>query len=791
MLGVAEKLHTHKFARGHWIAQRPRHPEETVKLSTRNTTLVASGALAPFGFALAQSVGLALARSPQAAETAPVSVAAAESGAPTLTVLEPIRVEASVPSEVRDTPGAADRLTEAQIDTYRAYTLHDLLDFVPGLRHIDDDTLGRRSGIGIRGAPSRRSRKTLLLEDGVPINASTYLDPGAHYTPPTERLQSVDILKGAGHVLHGPLNNHGIVNFINKKPTRTAETTLEVGAGDLGAFKRHAMHTRTDGSVGTVLAYTGLDADGAFDVEETGFNDFFASLDWNLASGHHLGVSATYLRERSNYDESNLTPVEFALDPRRKRDRFGQEFNTIAVDYQKYALVHDFQLSERLSVSTVAFVTDLDRPRFTVDPDEVEADALPEFVYADPAREFVPGVSGVMISRDRHYQTYGIETRMQLTESAGQNLTHTWQWGLRFERHFLDNRESFGDIGEVLRESNRGSFSGENEFEEAAQEKFQASAASLFVQDSLRFGNLTLIPGLRVEHYTQNKTLVSEGDAVLNEREEDDNTLVLPSISLLYERDDNTQLFGNIARGYAPAFARTAAEFPLEPETAINSQIGLRSRLSPLVSIEGAVFYNLIQDTVVQEPFTINDENLVVNAEDSVSYGIDFGLRVASRALEDTGLRVFGELAYNYTRAEFSGGELDGNHVPEVPENAGSLTLGLEHSSGFHLSATASHFGSFFSDLANTRERVLADEDGVPIGVGENVEIREPAVLGEVASHTIFSARASYAFGSTPRTELWLQGRNLSDRLYVTDHENGIRPGAERSVIAGVTLRFR
>lgn len=43
---------------------------------------------------------------------------------------------------------------------------------------------------------------------------------------------------------------------------------------------------------------------------------------------------------------------------------------------------------------------------------------------------------------------------------------------------------------------------------------------------------------------------------------------------------------------------------------------------------------------------------------------------------------------------------------------------------------------------------------------------------------------------SQPMTTLWVQGRNLSDKLYVSDHENGMRPGPERSVMAGVTVRF-
>ncbi len=41
-----------------------------------------------------------------------------------------------------------------------------------------------------------------------------------------------------------------------------------------------------------------------------------------------------------------------------------------------------------------------------------------------------------------------------------------------------------------------------------------------------------------------------------------------------------------------------------------------------------------------------------------------------------------------------------------------------------------------------------------------------------------------------PKTELWVTGRNLTDKTYIVDIENGIRPGAARTVIGGVTIRF-
>lgn len=51
--------------------------------------------------------------------------------------------------------------------------------------------------------------------------------------------------------------------------------------------------------------------------------------------------------------------------------------------------------------------------------------------------------------------------------------------------------------------------------------------------------------------------------------------LFLPAVSLLVTKGTRMSVFANIGRGYTPAFARTAAGFPLDPETGVNAQIGL------------------------------------------------------------------------------------------------------------------------------------------------------------------------------------------------------------------------
>ncbi|MEQ9736555.1 MAG: TonB-dependent receptor plug domain-containing protein, partial [Algiphilus sp.] len=385
---------------------------------------------------------------------APALILAAAAASAETATFDPIIVESTFEGSANQTPGAARSIDEDILVERRPYSLHDALEQIPGLRTLDDDAMGRRSGIGVRGAPPRRSRKVLLLEDGVPINAAPYLDSSGHYTPPTQRLERVDALKGAGHVIYGPINNYGIINFRNKQPTETPVTTVELGSGNLNTSSRHVMHQRTDGAVGTVLSYTSFAGDGIFDIERTRYDDYFGSIDWALTEQQSIGLSATFARERSNYDESNLTPQEFAAAPYRKKNRFAQENNTIAPDYYKLDLTHQWQ-SNSWQISSRVFASRLFRPRFTVDPDEAEVSALPDVVLTDPEYRFVPGESGVMVSRTREYENLGAESRFVLDLGA-QRLS----WGVQLHRSLFDDKRSFGEPGEVLDANNRGNVRG-------------------------------------------------------------------------------------------------------------------------------------------------------------------------------------------------------------------------------------------------------------------------------------------------------------------------------------------
>src|SRR5690606_34248732 len=141
------------------------------------------------------------------------------------------------------------------------------------------------------------------------------------------------------------------------------------------------------------FAYTGMNADGVFDTESHQYDDLFGSVRWALNPDHELGGSVTWFRERSHYDERNLTLAEYARAPRGKQQLGeGAEFNTMAVNYMKGHVTHRGRLGTDIRITSHVFGTDLDRPRFE-------------------SRAGGPGVTGgYMRGRERRYTTVGGES---------------------------------------------------------------------------------------------------------------------------------------------------------------------------------------------------------------------------------------------------------------------------------------------------------------------------------------------------------------------------------------------
>lgn len=94
------------------------------------------------------------------------------------------------------------------------------------------DTGGMMSRIRLRGMDNG----TLLLIDGHPSN---FLNATALNSIPADRIERIEIIKGASSVLYGPQAMAGVVNIITKKPLNDTKTTGTI-TGSIGNLYKDA-----------------------------------------------------------------------------------------------------------------------------------------------------------------------------------------------------------------------------------------------------------------------------------------------------------------------------------------------------------------------------------------------------------------------------------------------------------------------------------------------------------------------------------------------------------------------
>jgi Fe(3+) dicitrate transport protein len=137
-------------------------------------------------------------------------------------------------------------------------------------------------------------------------------------------------------------------------------------------------------------------------------------------------------------------------------------------------------------------------------------------------------------------------------------------------------------------------------------------------------------------------------------------------------------------------------------------------------------------------------------------------------------------------------GSFNGNHLPEVPFHVAALTVGVEGTTGWrwNASTTWTYRGSFFTDESNLAKGAYPVEecDGDPVA-GYECEIEEAGEDGQVPSVWILSARFNLDLGNTGAS-VFVAGDNLLNEFYISDREDGMKPGMARTIWTGFKYKF-
>src|SRR5687768_2874466 len=174
---------------------------------------------------------------------------------------------------LRRIPGSVDVLTSDVLEGSHVFTTSEAMRKVPGLQVRDEEGLGLRPNIGIRGLNPTRSSKVLLLEDGVPTTYAPYGDNSSYYHPPIERFSRIEVLKGAGQIAYGPVTVGGVVNYITPDPPARRSTVLALEGGNRDFVRGHIGFGGTWRGTGLMFDAMRKQADGSRENQHSELDD--------------------------------------------------------------------------------------------------------------------------------------------------------------------------------------------------------------------------------------------------------------------------------------------------------------------------------------------------------------------------------------------------------------------------------------------------------------------------------------------------------------------------------------
>jgi Fe(3+) dicitrate transport protein len=682
------------------------------------------------------------------------------------TLAESVQVYAnSIAGVSENIPGSAQALDLATLVQSRPLTTEEALRKVPGVHARAEDGFGLRPNIGIRGLNPNRSTRVLLLEDGAPLSYAPYGDNASYYHPPIDRFEAVEIVKGGGQILYGPMTVGGVINYLTPAPPADRAGSLTLTGGNRDYRNAHFRYGGTYRGAGLLFDAFRKQGEGSRDNTRHGLTDLNFKVLRPLGRKQTLSLKFNRYGEDSQITYSGLREAEYAANPRGNpfvHDRFAAYRNSGAA-------THVWAPAAGFSLRTTGYGSYFNRDwwRQSSNSNQRPNDA------ADPK---CGGMANLLTTcgnegRLRSYHTGGVETAARTGFGLGA-LNVQADFGLRGHFETQERRQVNGDTPQartgLVVENNRRT----------------ARAVSGFLQTRIEAGRFRITPGVRLEQIgfaRRNRLNGASGETSL--------TQAIPGLGVSFVPNERWTVFAGAHRGFAPPRVEdvisnaTGASLELDPERSWNYEVGFRGRIARALQLEATAFRLDFANQIVPASVAGGVGATLTNAGRTRHQGLEaaghWNWRNVFRSRHSLSLRA----AHTWLPlARFEGvrfsavpgfGQVSvrGRRLPYAPRFLTTASLGYSHASGIHALFEAVHTGRQFGDDLNT---VNPTPDGQ---------------RGALPGNTLWNATVNFPVEAW-RTTLFVTAKNLTGRTVIVDRSRGILPNAPRLVQGGLQWMF-
>ncbi len=682
-------------------------------------------------------------------------------------------------------PGSASVVAREQLRVQQPLSANEVLRRLPGVNLQEEEGAGLRANIGIRGLDPDRSRTVLVLEDGVPVALAPYGEPELYYSPPIDRMDRVEVVKGSGSILFGPQTIGGVINYVTADPPATPQVRLQLQGGTGAAFVAKGLYGGTWGPLrGSV---------GALRRQASNLNGLEYHISDVTAKGAiggnfgDFGLKLSAYNERSNATYVGLTDSLFRHAPHRHP----QPDDDLMI--RRYALTgtHDIVLrgATSLRTSVYAYHTARDWERR-------------DYTYSSSGNAHV--FANTTGSRNRAFDVVGVEPRLKSSWSV-RGLRSDIDAGVRVHRERARDEHINGDLetGERLARD---------------VELRHGSAVSAFVQNRFFLNDeLQVTPGLRAERFDYDRRVlrtrvrrVGEGGVVTRVPEDvnlppqgDAVAELIPGIGAAWSPSVLVTVFAGAHRGFSPPRTKDALVYldsvrttdqqvpelvslQLDAERSWNYELGTRVSPTPFLQLEVTAFYLAFGNQIIQPSASRGTPEHVrlANQGETQHRGIEAAAAVDIGRLLQHPYSFTASVNYTTVSSRFShdrfivraAGDtvnVKGSRLPYAPRELLNAALTFEHPAGLMLRVDGSWVGEQFSDLFETRAGSANGRTGL------------------IPGHRVLDLSARYAIPTLGGAAVLASVKNVLGETYIVSRRpEGIKPSVPRLAMVGVSWGY-
>ena len=593
-------------------------------------------------------------------------------------------------------PSSNTVIRPEQLETYKYTDLNRILKTVPGIQVQEEDGYGLRPNIGMRGVAAHRSRKILIMEDGIPSGPAPYAAPAAYYVMTPTLIESLEVNKGSAAVRYGPQTIGGSINMITKKvPDAPSVGTADLGLGSHNFRKTVLSLGGKSGSVGWLLLGSQLGSDGYKSLpngQDTGFQkrDLLGKLTYDLTENQTLYLTTTYSDEISDESYLGLSRADFDSDPYQRYA--ASERDQMKTGHRTYALGHEWQ-NESMTSRLTIYQRDFDRnwkrldgfTDRTISVREVLMNPVGVYQHAYAVlrgEDDTLGIDDQIFQAINHriYESQGAYWEGSYQSKIKADQSNKIEWGLRSHRDSIrhaHSAETFNMSSGRLIETGAAPLVG-------AQDMITATALSAHAWDTLSLGDLKLSAGIRHEWVD----IKVDDYSLANADEENKRSASMPGAGVFYQLYADLGLLLGVYRGLGLAAADDKGSG--DAEESINYEGGFRwfSRGNSLDLVGFYNDYSNIKGTCsVSEGCGNASADISYNGGEAQIYGIEL-----SGASHPRIASFIFPLAFEYTltRASFQNDFIsglsdwgiglirEGDPIPYVPRHQFGVQAGIQ-----------------------------------------------------------------------------------------------------------------